>query len=116
MSLAVLRGYTDNGEYRYVRVDDDGNLIIAHKTIIFEVEMVTTVTEVSNVTSVDTVDEVTHVTNVDSVDKSVSYLTNPNGVELPARGSITGYTLVKETQSAVPVGAGFPAEIYIKRL
>jgi hypothetical protein len=45
-----------------------------------------------------TIDEVTL---VDEVSKSISYLTNVNGDEVAARGSLIGYTLTKETQSSV---------------
>jgi hypothetical protein len=90
--LIRLKRRTDDAILQVAECDDSDNLYVNVADGKLDVG---TVDEVTNVTDVDSVN------TVDEVSKSISYLTNVNGEEVAARGSLIGYTLTKETQSSV---------------
>lgn len=88
--LLRVKKRADNNEHCVLEADADDNL---YTTVASG-----TINQVDNVSDVDSVNLVDSVT---AVEKSVTYLTDVSGNELPARGSLIGYTLTKEVQSSV---------------
>ena len=84
--LLRLKKRSDDTVLQVAECDDSENLYVNVAA--------STPIDIGDITG-GTIDEVT------AVEKSVTYLTDVSGNELPARGSLIGYTLTKEVQSSV---------------